>query len=78
MLNSSVGNKGVNTQDDVKTVQQIINLRDDLRTPLPRLVVDGKLGTQTQSAIVQIQSKLIQTPNGLIEPMVQQLIKCGP
>ena len=31
MLGSSVGKIGKNLPNDVKTIQQIINLRDDLR-----------------------------------------------
>jgi len=68
MLDSSVGRNGKNSAEDVKTVQQIINLRDDLRAPLPKLVVDGKFGEKTQAAIDQIQSGLMNKPDGVIDP----------
>lgn len=78
MLSSSVGNKGINKSDDVKTVQQIINLRDDLRKPLPILVVDGKFGAKTQVVIDQIQSKFMQNPDGRIDPYGTTIKKMWP
>ncbi|MCP4489891.1 MAG: peptidoglycan DD-metalloendopeptidase family protein [Gammaproteobacteria bacterium] len=68
MLSSSVGNKGVNKSGDVKTVQQIINFRNDLRKALPKLVVDGKFGAKTQAGIDLIQSNFLKKPDGRIDP----------
>ena len=68
MLGSSVGKIGKNLPNDVKTIQQIINLRDDLRKDLPKLVVDGKFGAKTQSAIDKIQSSYTKSPDGRIDP----------
>ncbi len=68
MISSSVGKKGINKLADVKTVQQIINLRDDLRKTLPKLVVDGKYGKKTQAAIDQFQSSFMSKPDGRIDP----------
>ncbi len=78
MLSNSVGNKGINRSDDVKTVQQIINLRDDLRKELPKLVVDGKFGSKTQAGIDQIQSSFMQKPDGRIDPYGRTIKKMWP
>lgn len=77
MLNSSVGSNGVNKSDDVKTVQHIINLRSDLRKTLPKLVVDGRFGTKTQSGIDRIQSHFMKKPDGCIDPYGATIKKCG-
>jgi peptidoglycan hydrolase-like protein with peptidoglycan-binding domain len=78
MLNSSVGNKGKNKSDDVKTVQQIINSRDDLRKSLPKLVIDGRFGAKTQAGIDQIQSNFMQKPDGRIDPYGGTIKKMWP
>jgi len=78
MLNSSVGKNGVNKVEDVKTVQQTINFRDDLRKSLPKLVVDGKYGAKTQAAIDQIQSNFLKIPDGRIDPYGATIIKMWP
>ena len=78
MLSNSVGNKGINRSDDVKTVQQIINLRDDLRKALPKLVVDGRFGAKTQAGIDQIQSNFMQKPDGRIDPYGTTIKKMWP
>ena len=78
MLNSSVGSNGVNKSDDVKTVQHIINLRSDLRKTLPKLVVDGRFGTKTQSGIDRIQSHFMKKPDGRIDPYGATIKKMWP
>ncbi len=78
MLSSFVGNKGVNKSDDVKTVQQIINFRDDLRKALPKLVVDGRFGAKTQAGIDLIQSNFMQKPDGRIDPYGTTFKKMWP
>ena len=68
MITNSVGkNKSLNLIEDVKTIQEIVNLRDDLRETLPKLVVDGKIGKKTQEAIDQIQSVFMKKPDGVID-----------
>ncbi len=78
MLGNSVGTKGVNESGDVKTVQQVINLRNDLRIALPKLVVDGKHGVRTQAAIDQIQSEFMRKPDGRIDPYGLTIKKMWP
>ena len=68
MITGSVGKQGANHLHDVETVQQIINLRDDLRQTLPKLVVDGEMGDKTQTAIDQVQSGIMRNPDGRIDP----------
>jgi len=78
MLARSVGKNGTNNLSDVKTVQQIINLRDDLRGTLPKLAVDKKVGPKTQAAIDHIQSGFMQKPDGLINPYKTTIKKMWP
>lgn len=75
MLNSSVGEKGVNLPRDVNIIQQIINLRGDLRKPLPKLKVDGKYGSETKAAIDKIQSTFMSKPDGRISPFGRTINK---
>lgn len=78
MINQSVGLKASNAATDVKTVQQIINLRDDLRKPLAKLIVDGLYGAKTQAAIDQIQSGFMHHPDGRIDPFGTSIKKMWP
>lgn len=78
MLSGSVGKNGLNRSKDVKTIQQIINLRNDLRKTLPKLVVDGKYGAKTQTAIEQIQSSFLKNPDGRINPFGITIKKIWP
>jgi peptidoglycan hydrolase-like protein with peptidoglycan-binding domain len=68
MLVGSVGKDATNRPADVRIVQQVINLRDDLRGGLPVLAVDGIYGPNTQGAIDHVQSRLIRTPDGRVDP----------
>lgn len=78
MLKGSVGKNGKNNQEDIKTIQQIINLRDDLRNGLAKLVVDKKIGPKTQAAIDHVQSKLISNPDGRVDPYGTTIKKMWP
>lgn len=78
MLTWSVGKNGINNWKDVKTVQQVINLRDDLRKSLPELVVDGKMGSKTQAGINLIQSSIMLNPDGRIDPYGTTIKKIWP
>lgn len=74
MIGKSVGSKGENKSDDIKTIQQIINLRKTL----PKLIIDGNYGAKTQAAIDQIQSSYTTPPTGLIEAYDSTLKKIWP
>ncbi len=78
MLSSSVGKNGINKSGDVKTIQQIINLRNDLRKALPKLVVDGRYGAKTQACIDHAQSNFMQKPDGRIDPYGLTIKKMWP
>ena len=78
MLTQSVGKNGVNQSGDVEIIQQIINLRDDLRKTLPKLTVDGQYGTKTQTAIDQVQSTFMQHPDGRIDPFGKTITTIWP
>lgn len=73
-----MGKSSINKLDDVKTIQQVINLRDDLRKPLPKLVVDGIYGPKTQAAIDHMQSNIMQKPDGRIDPFGQTIMLMWP
>jgi hypothetical protein len=56
-ISSSVGLRGVNRPDDVKTVQELINLVPHaLGGPMVRLATDGLVGRKTNGAIEKIQA----------------------
>ena len=78
MLSNSVGKKGVNHSTDVKTVQQIINSRRDLRGQLPELKVDGKYGSKTQAAIDKVQATFMSRPDGRIDAFGRTINKLWP
>ncbi len=78
MLIGSVGKKGKNSINDVNTVQQIINLRDDLGKKLSKLIKDGKMGVKTQASIDQIQSNFMKKPDGRIDPFGTTIKKMWP
>ena len=78
MLSKSVGRNAANDSADVKTIQQVINLRDDLRKTLPKLAIDGKYGAKTQAAIDQIQAGFMKNPDGKIDPFGASIKKIWP
>jgi hypothetical protein len=66
-ITGSVGRGGINTRDDVMTVQQLIN--DRLPVPLRPLEVDGRCGPMTIAAIEEIQRRYLQMnpPDGRVD-----------
>jgi len=66
-ISASVGRGGVNRPEDVKTIQQLLNLK---LQPSPKLDEDGKIGTQTLLAIQSFQSNVVHLvrPDGKIDP----------
>jgi len=69
-VTQSVGKKGVNRPDDVKTVQQLLNNHIGKLTPLRSLTVDGKSGANTENAIVEFQLRVLRmsSPDGRVDP----------
>jgi putative chitinase len=69
-ISKSVGRNGVNDNDDVKTVQILLNLNIDKLIPLPPLAEDGLIGSQTIGAIEEFQRRVVRmaAPEGLVDP----------
>ena len=79
MLESAVGKiTGKHRASDVLTVQRIVNCRDDLRKPLPKLTEDGVYGTNTQAAIDHIQKQILTNPDGRIDPFGVSIKRMWP
>lgn len=70
IIQGSVGRNGVNSRSDVITVQELINKNIDLMTPLRPLVVDGRAGPKTISAIEEFQRRVVKmrNPDGRVNP----------
>lgn len=67
----SVGVDGVNDEDDVRVVQAALNLSQSGGfTLLPELVVDGRIGPKTNSAIELFQKTAVgySNPDGRVDP----------
>jgi hypothetical protein len=57
-ISASVGLRGMNRMDDVRTVQELLNLIPPGEGgPSPKLVVDGIVGLKTNGAIEKLQAK---------------------
>ncbi|HEX9024204.1 MAG TPA: glycoside hydrolase family 19 protein [Geobacteraceae bacterium] len=69
-ISKSVGRKGVNNRDDVKTVQILINMNIDKLTPLNFLAEDGRIGNITINAIEEFQRRVMSVvnPDGRVDP----------
>ncbi len=69
-ISKSVGLKGVNNRDDVKTVQILINMNIDKLTPLNFLTEDGRMGNITINSIEEFQRRVMSAanPDGRIGP----------
>ena len=67
---ASVGRGGVNRYQDVITVQNLLNQNIKSIAPTPLLGTDGKIGTNTISAIELFQKKVVglTSPDGLVDP----------
>jgi peptidoglycan hydrolase-like protein with peptidoglycan-binding domain len=79
-LKGSVGQNGDNLQQDVRTVQTLLN-RHEL-APLARLVEDGRIGPRTIEAIRHFQTRYlnISSPDGRVDPdgRTWQKLSAGP
>jgi peptidoglycan hydrolase-like protein with peptidoglycan-binding domain len=74
----SVGVGGVNRPDDVKTIQELLNLIPQLLGgPLPLLKVDGLVGPKTNGAIFGFQKKQFgpSGADGRVDPGQQTIQK---
>ena len=69
-LQRSVGNKAVNRQHDVRTVQVLLNKNNSKIPPLALLVEDGDIGPKTIEAITDFQSRVAGMihPDGRVDP----------
>ena len=70
-IKQSVGDDGRNDATDVKVIQAALNLSQSDRFKLSRrLVVDGKSGAKTISAIETFQQLIVgmQSPDGRVDP----------
>ena len=68
-INGSVGSGGTNQSEDVKTVQQLLNIINDADggSATRPLEVDGSCGDNTISAIRRFQAKQEFSGTGLIK-----------
>jgi putative chitinase len=57
------GRNGVNTTDDVKTIQLMLNMNLHTITPFKQLIVDGKIGDKTISAVEEFQRRVVRSVN---------------
>ncbi len=68
-ITQSVGHQGINTPDDVRKIQILINSNLHLLTHINKLEVDGQNGRLTESAIRAYQSKVMKMthPDGRVD-----------
>lgn len=64
IIGSSVGRDGVNSPDDVRTIQDLLNRGSE--PPAPALAVDGRIGPKTIAAIEAFQRRVL--PDGRVDP----------
>jgi peptidoglycan L-alanyl-D-glutamate endopeptidase CwlK len=62
-IGASVGVGGVNNEDDVRVVQQLLT-----KAGFNTKGTDGAFGTNTRNAIIDFQDTFMRTADGLIEP----------
>jgi putative chitinase len=69
-ISSSVGRKGSNKPDDVKTVQILVNMSIGKLVPLAPLSADGRIGDKTIIAIEEYQRRVLSAPkpDGRVDP----------
>ena len=69
-ISRAVGRNGVNSKDDVRTVQILLNLNIDKIIPFRSLAEDGLIGSHTISAIEEFQRRVVRMaqPDGRIDP----------
>ena len=68
-ISRAVGRNGVNSKDDVRTVQILLNLNIDKIIPFRPLAEDGLIGSHTISAIEEFQRRVVRMaqPDGRID-----------
>jgi putative chitinase len=76
-ITASVGKGGVNSYEDVKTVQILMNMNMDRLVPFADLELDGGAGRTTIAAIQEFQRRELAMPNpdGRIDPGGQSFKK---
>jgi len=69
-IQRSVGNKAVNNEHDVRTVQVLLNKNNSKIAPLALLVEDGDIGPRTIEAISEFQRRVVgmNRPDGRVDP----------
>lgn len=69
-IQRSVGQSGANNRRDVIAVQNLINQKIGMITPLALLDVDGRIGPKTIGAITEFQSRVVRMtrPDGRVDP----------
>jgi hypothetical protein len=71
-ISASVGLSGANRSQDVRTVQELLNLvAPTWGGPTPKLTVDGFIGPKTNGAIrrfQEVQFKQVFSPDGRVDP----------
>ncbi len=69
-ISQSVGRLGVNTHDDVETIQILLNLNMYRLPPTTPLKEDGAIGPNTISLIEEFQEQFLTAgePSGTVEP----------
>lgn len=78
VIGASVGIKGVNQTEDVRTIQQALNdVPESEGRPLPLLVTDGICGNKTKDAIQKFQLKHFgwKLADGRVDPYRQTIAK---
>lgn len=70
MISASVGNNGVNLENDVRTVQTLLNKNLAYLRPNLALKVDGYCGPVTTGMILEFQRRRVglAKPDGCVEP----------
>jgi len=67
-ITGTVGRGGVNRNEDVRTIQTLLN--NHRKPPLVKLAVDGKTGARTIDAIEEFQRRVVKmvTVDGRVDP----------
>ena len=69
-IQRSVGNKAINNEHDVRTVQVLLNQNNSRIAPLALLDEDGAIGPKTIEAISEFQRRVVgmTRPDGRVDP----------
>lgn len=76
-IGSSVGNNATNNENDVLTIQSLLNKCIHRLSPIRRLKADGDCGPLTVGVIIEFQRRIMnfKTPDGRIDPGGKSLDK---